>query len=323
MTTTRPDASASQSGARARDEAHRQRDGVTAEAVAFPAAGLPLAGVLYRPAGATSALPAAVITGTWTSIREQMADRYAARLAARGFTTLAFDHTGYGASAGALRDYESPALKTRDINAAVTYLTGRTDLVQPDRIGALGVCASAGYTTSNAVTDPRVRALALVAPWLHDAAIVAENYGGPDGIAERMRAAALARSRYEASGGVAYVPAVGGSEPLAAMAFDIDFYQNPDRGAVAAWPNRFAVMAWPGWLSYDPISLAPHLNQPTLVVHSDQAAIPAGAHRFADALTAPKQIEWLDGTQFDFYDDDTHVDAAVDLAATHFTATLA
>ncbi len=142
MTTTSSDAPASRSGARARararDEDRRQRDGVTAEAVTFPAAGLPLAGVLYRPTDATGALPAAVITGTWTSVREQMADRYAARLAARGFTTLAFDHTGYGASAGALRDYESPALKTRDINAAVTYLAGRTDLVEPDRIGALG-----------------------------------------------------------------------------------------------------------------------------------------------------------------------------------------
>ncbi len=53
-----------------------------------------------------------VVTGTWTSVREQMADRYAARLAARGFMTLAFDHTGYGASGGRVRDYESPALKT-------------------------------------------------------------------------------------------------------------------------------------------------------------------------------------------------------------------
>lgn len=103
------------------------------------------------------------------------------------------------------------------------------------------------------------------------------------------------------------------------MPFDIDFYQNPQRGAVPAWPNQFAVMAWPGWLTYDPVSLAPQVPQPTLVVHSEQAAIPAGAHQFADALTATSSIEWTDGTQFDFYDDDAHVDHAVDLAAAHFT----
>ncbi|WNV73735.1 alpha/beta hydrolase [Geodermatophilus sp. DSM 44513] len=313
------------SPAHTRDEARRRADGVTAEAVVFPAAGTPLAGVLYRPGDATGPLPGVVVTGTWTSVREQMADRYAARLAARGYATLAFDHTGYGASGGALRDYESPALKARDISAAVGFLAQRPDAVDAARLAALGVCASAGYTASNAVADPRVRALALVAPWLHDADVVAEAYGGPDGVAERMRAAALARSRYEATGDpgdVEYVPAVGAGDPLAAMPFDLDFYQDPQRGGVPAWPNRFAVMAWPGWLTYDPVALAPRVRQPVLVVHSEQGAIPAGAHRFADALPAPATVEWRDGTQFDFYDGDTHVDDAVDRAAAHFAAHL-
>lgn len=62
-----------------------------------------------------------------------------------------------------------------------------------------------------------------------------------------------------------------------------------------------------------PAALGQHVGR---VAHSDQAAIPAGAQRFVDALTAPKQIEWLDGTQFDFDDDDAHIDTAVDLAPT-------
>jgi uncharacterized protein len=304
--------------ARARDEARRRADDVIAEAVTFPAGGVLLAGAFYRPAVADSPLPAVVVTGTWTSIREQMADRYAARLAAHGFTTLAFDHTGYGASAGFVRNYESPVLKTRDIHDAVSYLSTRTDLVDPSQIAALGVCASAGYTTSNAVDDPRVLALALIAPWLHDAAIAEQIYGGPDGVAERMRAAAIARTRHELDGTVDYVPAVSASNPLAAMPFDIDFYQDPQRGAVPAWPNRFATMAWPGWLTYDPIALAPRVQQPTLIVHSDQAAIPDGARRFAAALT-DSTVEWRNGTQFDFYDNDSHVDLAVSLTAKHLS----
>ena len=316
MTSTDTSAATAATTARARDEARRTADGVTAEPVTFLSGGVPLAGVLYRPAAATAALPAVVVTGTWTSVREQMADRYAARLAARGFTSLAFDHTGYGASAGALRDYESPALKTRDIHAAVTYLSSRADLVDPGRLAALGVCASAGYTTSNAVSDPRVRALALIAPWLHDAAIVEQSYGGAAGIADRMRAAALSRTRYELDGTVDYAPAVGADNPQAAMPFDIDFYQDPQRGAIPAWPNKFATIAWPGWLTYDPIALAPLVKQPTLIVHSDQAAIPDGARRFAANLPEGTD-EWHDGTQFDFYDDDSHVDLAVDLAAQH------
>jgi hypothetical protein len=304
--------------ARTRDERRRRTDGVIAEAVVFPAHGTPLAGVLYRPGGTAGPLPGVVVTGTWTSVREQMADRYAARLAARGFTALAFDHTGYGASGGALRDYESPALKARDIGDAVGYLTGRTDVVDRGRIGALGVCASAGYTVSNAVTDRRVGAVALVAPWLHDAQIVADTYGGAEGVATRMAAGARARAHHEATGEVQYVPAVGAGDPLAAMPFDVDFYQDPARGAVPAWGNRFAVMAWPGWLAYDPIALAPQVRQPVLLVHSEEAAIPQGAHRFADAVPGTIDEYWDEGTQFDFYDGDAHVDCAVSLAGAHF-----
>ncbi len=304
--------------ARLRDELRRRADGVTAEAVVFPAHGVPLAGVLYRPEDADGPLPGVVVTGTWTSVREQMADRYAARLAARGHTTLAFDHTGYGASGGALRDYESPGLKARDIGDAVGYLAGRTDVVDPQRIGALGVCASAGYTVSNAVTDPRVRALALVAPWLHDARIVADTYGGAEGVAMRMVAGARARSHFEATGEVTYVPAVGAGDPLTAMPFDVDFYLNPQRGAVPAWPNRFAVMAWPGWLTYDPVALAPQVRQPVLLVHSEDAAIPLGAHRFAASVAGTIDEYWGEGSQFDLYDGSAHVDRAVSLAGAHF-----
>ncbi len=307
--------------ARVRDEWRRRADGVTAEAVVLPAHGTPLAGVLYRPGNARGRLPGVVVTGTWTSVREQMADRYAARLAARGFTTLAFDHTGYGVSGGALRDYESPALKARDIGDAVGYLAGRAD-VDPRRIGALGICASAGYTVSNAVTDRRVRALALVAPWLHDAQIVADTYGGADEVAVRMAAGARARSHHEATGEVVYVPAVGTADPLAAMPFDVDFYQDPMRGGVPAWSNRFAVMAWPGWLTYDPIAAARRVRQPVLVVHSEDAAVPLGAHRLAAAVPGGVDQHWLDGTQFDFYDGDVHVDDAVSLAGAHFADAL-
>jgi pimeloyl-ACP methyl ester carboxylesterase len=60
----------------------------------------------------------------------------------------------------------------------------------------------------------------------------------------------------------------------AAMLMAIDFYRDPARGAVAGWPNRFAVMAWPEWLRFDPIAMAPRIRVPTLIVHSEDAAIP-------------------------------------------------
>lgn len=290
----------------------------TVDRVSFDSSGVTLTGNLYRPqADQVGALPAVVVTGTWTSIKEQMADRYAQELAARGYAALSFDFTGYGESEGHPRNYESPQLKARDIHAAITYLTQHPDL-DADRVAALGVCASAGYTAVNATTDPRVRALALVAPWLHNAQLVREIYGGDQGVAERMTAGQAAQARYQDTGQVDYVPAVSANDPLAAMPFSIDFYENPNRGALPQWPNKFAVMAWPGWLAFDPIATAPLLSIPTLVVHSEDAAIPQGAHQFINALQAPHQELWTDGTQFDFYDQRAQVELAVTSAAQHF-----
>ena len=64
------------------------------------------------------------------------------------------------------------------------------------------------------------------------------------------------------------------------MPAEVDFYRDPARGAVPGWPNRFAVMAWTEWLRFDAIALAPRVTAPTLIVHSEQAAIPDGTRRF-------------------------------------------
>lgn len=285
-----------------------------AERVQFDSDGTMLVGNLYR--AADPGAPAIVVTGTWTSVKEQMANRYAARLAANGLTALSFDHAGYGESGGEPRDVESPARKARDINAAVGFLQRH---LGTDRIGALGVCASAGYTAVNAAADPRVHAIALIAPWLHDHDIVRDIYGGEAGVADRMRAGDQARHEFDQTGRVDYVPAVSADDPRAAMPFAIDFYENPSRGGLPQWPNRFAVMAWPEWLGFDPISVAPQLTAPALVVHSDDAAIPQGARKFIEHYAGELRAVWTEGTQFDFYDQDPVVNLAVREAVEHFT----
>lgn len=289
------------------------------EPVSFLAGDIHLAGNLYRPPGpeVERRLPGVAVTGTWNSVKEQMADRYAARLAERGLVALSFDFTGFGLSGGEPREVESPSLKARDIHHAVSFLAAHSS-VDPDRIGALAICASAGYAVANAIDDARVAALALVAPWLHDATLVREVYGGEAGVEERIRAGEAARERYAKTGVVEYVPAVDAANARAAMPMAVDFYLNPARGAVAGWPNRFAVMAWTEWLHFDPIALAPRVNAPTAVVHSEEAAIPDGMRRFYQALPHTKEIVWTGGEQYDFYDHEPTVTFAVDRAVEHF-----
>ncbi|WP_067812745.1 alpha/beta hydrolase [Actinomadura kijaniata] len=292
----------------------------TQQKVTFPSGEATLTGNLFLPDTGAPA-PGIVVAGTWTSVKELMADRYAERLADRGYAALSFDFTGFGESEGEPRDVEDPARKVRDIHHAVTFLAAHPS-VDADRLGALGICAAAMYMADNAAHDPRVGSLALVAPWLHDAAVCEDAYGGADAVAQRIAVARDARARFEETGEVDYVPVVSATDTRAAMPYDIDFYLNPDRGGIPAWPNRFAVMAWEGWLTYDSIALAPLINQPTLLVHSEDAAIPDGVRRFHAGLAGPKDILWTEGVQFDFYDQDPQVTLAADTVALHFGRTL-
>ena len=73
-----------------------------AERVHFTSLGTRVAGVLYRPAEQAGPRPGAVVLGSWTTVKEQMAGTYAQELARRGLVALAFDPRGHGESAGQL-----------------------------------------------------------------------------------------------------------------------------------------------------------------------------------------------------------------------------
>jgi fermentation-respiration switch protein FrsA (DUF1100 family) len=284
--------------------------------VTFPSEGETLTGVLFTPPDPPGRLPAVVVAGGQTCVKEQMAQRYAERLAARGCAALAFDFRGFGDSTGVPRDYESPARKVEDVRNALTFLASQPDL-DPGRLAALGIGVGAGYAAVATAEDPRLRALALVAPGLQDGEIVRARYGGPEAVAERVARGRAAQRRYEETGEVDYEPVVTPGDPAPLT----DYFLNPDRGGVPQWSNRYAVMAYPEWLAFDPISAASRITVPTLMVHSEEATQPEGAHRFFARLAGPKTERWTSGTQFDFYDRDSHVTPAVAAVVDHLDAT--
>jgi uncharacterized protein len=288
----------------------------TSRRVSFPSGGQTLIGRLLEPSDQRAGrLPTVVVAGGQTCVKEQMAERYAHRLAQHGFAALAFDFRGFGESTGTPRDYESPDRKIEDLHNGLTFLADQPT-VDSGRLAALGIGVGAGYVAVEAADDPRVLALALVAPGLQDREIVLARYGGAAGVAERVAAGEMARRKYDQTGQVDYEPVVSPTDPPAVT----DFFLNPDRGGVPQWTNRFAVMSWPGWLAFDPISAAPRITAPTFMVHSEHATQPDGAHRFFDRLAGPKAELWTDGIQFDFYDRDTHVTLAVEATVDHFRA---
>ena len=97
--------------------------GTQSRPVNFDSSGARLSGTLFTPEAPDGPRPAVVVTGAWTTVKEQMAGTYARELAARGYVALAFDSTGWGESGGAPRYVEDPSVKTADIHAAAAFLT--------------------------------------------------------------------------------------------------------------------------------------------------------------------------------------------------------
>lgn len=122
-----------------------------------------MSAVLYVPEGfrEDQQYPAIVVSHPGGGVKEQAAGLYAQKLAEQGFVTIAYDASFQGESSGEPRQLENPHIRTEDVSAVIDYLT-TLPFVDQARIGAMGICAGAGYSANAAINDRRISALGLV-----------------------------------------------------------------------------------------------------------------------------------------------------------------
>jgi hypothetical protein len=163
------------------------------------------------------------------------------------------------------------------VRAAVAALAALPE-VDPDRIGAVGVCAGAGYMARAVADEPRIRAFGAVAGFYHDAAMQRQWMQGA--FDAQVAAGRAARIKFEETGVADMIPAVGKQGDVAMPLDEAFAYYGTPRGAVANYTNGFAVMSREFTLPFDAQSAAAAITVPTLMIHSEKALAPPLARSF-------------------------------------------
>lgn len=291
------------------------------QTLSIPHGPFDLAAHLYLPDGfdPQAGHPAIVLSTPGSSVKEQIGANYASRLAANGFVALAFDPAHQGQSGGEPRNLEDPYRRGEDISYAIDALS-QVAGVDPQRIGALGICAGGGYAVHTARTDHRIKALGTVV-----ASDIGAAFRGfsPD-VASALDALAEARTAESARGELDVVNWLPDTldDAAAAGLTDIDttqaitYYRTP-RGGNEFSTNRRLARSDSLLLGYDAYHLVDQLlTQPLQVIVAGRKGN-TGQYESGERLwkLAPNPVGFLviEGAgHYEMYDEPAYIDQAVE-----------
>ena len=293
--------------------------------------GITMAAVINFPAGfdESKKYPAVVVSHPGGGVKEQTAGLYARKLAeSAGVITIAFDRSYQGESGGEQRQLENPYVSTEDVSAVIDYLT-TLPYVDQSKIGAMGICAGAGYSANAAINDRRIKALGMVS-----AVNIGQMFrnGWTNTVKDAdalpyLEAGSQARTADAGNNGMATIPLAPLKEedaPNAELRGAWEYYHTP-RCEHPNAPGYTLARNLTQIITYDAYNKAEaFLTQPILAV----AGSKAGSKWMSDDLIAraaskDKTLYVVEGADhMDLYDVPKYVDEAISQLAPYFQAKL-
>lgn len=285
-----------------------------------------MAAVINFPAGfdEKKSYPAIVVSHPGGGVKEQTAGTYAEKLAEQGFVTIAYDRSYQGESGGEPRQLENPYVSTEDVSAAIDHLT-TLPYVDNERIGAMGICAGAGYTANAAIQDRRIKAIGTVS---------AVNIGsmfrnGWENTVKSIDALPLieagSNARTTDAGGSDYVtmplaPLKEEEAPNEELRQAWEYYHTP-RAECATAPGFATLRSLNQIITYDAYHMAEiYLTQPIQIVAGSKAGSKWMSDDLFDrAASTDKSFHVVEGANhMELYDGRKYVDEAVSVLAPFF-----
>ncbi|PHQ59293.1 MAG: hypothetical protein COC10_13460 [Sphingobium sp.] len=289
-----------------------------------------MSAIIHYPEGfeESGRYPAIVVSHPGGGVKEQTAGTYARKFAEQGFIAIAYDASYQGESGGAPRQLENPHIRTEDVSAVIDYLT-TLPYVDQGRIGAMGICAGAGYTANAAIQDRRIKAIGTVS---------AVNIGSMFRNGWENNVKSIDALPYIVAGSDARTSDANGVDiatmPLAPLKEEDapneelrqawEYYHTP-RAACPTAPGFATLRSLNQVITYDAYHMADiYLTQPVQIV----AGSVAGSKWMSDdlfdrAASTDKAFHVVEGANhMDLYDGQAFVDEAVSVLVPFFRARL-
>ncbi|MBE1285137.1 MAG: alpha/beta hydrolase [Rhodobacteraceae bacterium] len=301
-------------------------------AITFKSFGVDLAGDLYLPEGfdETKTYKAIVGASPFPQVKDQIPATYGPEMAARGFIYLGFDYLGMGASPALPGEFKQSRYNFRLIENtwdAVSYL-GTLPFVE--EIYGLGVCQGGATIASAAVTDHRIKKIAMVSGMM---AADAFQWTDRDMANSQIAAANASKQKMYETGEPDYVAPFGLNDEHSRQEF-IDLGANPMAGESYDYYGRDGVRGPKAVPTYTNMHIgdqgmqslfsiaeayADKIVQPSLTIYSTSAFTAVCSTKFVEKLTNDhEELAFGEFSHVDFYYKPEAVKASTDAVAEFF-----